>query len=174
MLLNFGKDILNGRKYISETFIEKYDKYGKDLNLLKQVYKKYFNREYNDMFRKEGIDNYVAYNGKSKGKTYKRCTPEVFFAKLKKSIDKLPDEYEKKIEIKKKLEEGTFLRKLNVTDNGAIPYQLHQNELIEILNNQSKYYKTLKENKDKILDLFSFRIPYYVGPLAKMVQNGHG
>ena len=51
-------------------------------------------------------------------------------------------------------------------ENGAIPYQLHRKELEKILENQSKYYKTLEANKDNILKLFSFRIPYFVGPLA--------
>ena len=161
------QDILNGKAYISEAFIEKYNKYGEDLKLLREIYKEYFPQEYNDMFRKKGVDNYVAYNGKSDGKTYKKCTPEVFFTKLKKKIDELPTECKEKDTIKEALDEGVFLRKLNITDNGAIPYQLHEKELIEILNNQSKYYKTLRENKDKILSLLSFRIPYYVGPLAK-------
>lgn len=40
-------------------------------------------------------------------------------------------------------------------------------ELVKILENQSKYYKSLNENKEKIIKLFYFRIPYFVGPLAK-------
>lgn len=159
--------IRNGKEYISEAFIEKYNKYAKDLKTLKDIYKKYFKSEYNAMFKKEGTNNYVAYNGKNKGKMCKKCKPEEFLDTLKKKIAKLPDECEEKQGIIKQLEENNFLVKINVTDNGAIPHQLHEIELKKILENQAQYYKTLKENKQNIIELFSFRIPYYVGPLSK-------
>ena len=161
------QDILGGRKFISEAFIDKFNKYSEDLKLLKKAYKTYLPEKYNDMFKKAGKDNYVAYNGKSQGKTYKKCSPELFFSSLKKVIEKLPDDCVEKDKILNDLSNNSFLVKLNVTDNGTIPHQLHQKELEIILNNQSKYYKTIENNKQKILDLFSFRIPYYVGPLAK-------
>lgn len=161
------QDILKGKTYISEAMIDKYEKYKNDLEILKNVYKEYMLEEYKNMFRKYEKNNYVAYNGKSQGKTYKKCTPEEFFANLKKKIDNLPDECKEKEKIRKDLDDDNFLKKLNVTENGAIPHQLHQKELEIILENQSKYYKTLKENKENILKLFYFRIPYYVGPLAK-------
>lgn len=164
------QDILKGKTYISEAMIEKYEKYSKDLKTLKSVYKKYLPDEYNSMFKKYEKNNYVAYQGKSKGKTYKKCSPEEFFSNLKKTIEKLPEECREKQEILKDLEENNFLRRINVTENAAIPYQLHKKELVKILENQSKYYKTLEENKDNILKLFEFRIPYYVGPLSK--ENG--
>lgn len=160
------QDILNGKTYISEAFIEKYKKYQKDLKLLKDIYKEYYKDEYKDMFKKEGTDNYVAYNGKSGGKTYKKCDEEIFFKKLQKQIEKLPDTCEEKQTILEDLKNNNFLSKINIRDNGAIPHQLHEMELEKILENQSKYYKTLKENKENILKLFSFRIPYFVGPLA--------
>ena len=161
------QDILGGRAFISEAFIDKYNKYANDLKLLKQIYKTYLPNEYNAMFKKIGKDNYVAYNGKNQGKTCKKCSPDEFFANLKKVIEKLPDECEEKANILNEIADNNFLVKLNVTDNGAIPHQLHQKELKIILENQGKYYKTIENNKQKILDLFSFRIPYYVGPLAK-------
>lgn len=79
----------------------------------------------------------------------------------------MPDGCEEKKQILNEIADNNFLRKINVTDNGAIPHQLHEIELEKIINNQAKYYKTLLENKDKIMKLFSFRIPYYVGPLSK-------
>jgi len=165
------QDILKGKKFISEAFIEKYNKYSDDLELLKKIYKKYFKSEYSSMFRKDGNDNYVAYNGKSCGKTYKKCAPEAFFNSLKKQMEKLPDNVKEKEIILNGIADNTFLEKINVTENGAIPYQLHMIELEKIVNNQAKYYKTLEENKNKILQLFSFRIPYYVGPLAKKAEG---
>ena len=161
------QDILKGKTYISEAMKEKYEKYEKDLKLLKKVYKTYFAEEYNSMFRKYDKVNYVSYNGKSSGKTYKKCAPEEFFSMLKKKIDTLPEECIEKEKIRKDLEDNNFLRKINVTENSAIPHQLHQKELEKILENQSKYYKVLEDNKENIIKLFSFRIPYYVGPLSK-------
>ncbi len=165
------QDILNGKTYISEAFINKYDKYQKDLKLLKEIYKEYFKDNYNDMFRKVGEDNYVAYNGKNQGKTCKKCKPENFFANLKKQIEKLPEECSEKQKILDEIADNNFLRKINVTDNGAIPHQLHEKELKVILENQSKYYQTLADNKENIIKLFSFRIPYYVGPLSQKEER---
>lgn len=161
------QDILKGNSYISEAFIAKYNKYESDLKLLKKIYKDYFPDEYSSMFRKKGKDNYVAYNGKTSGKLCKKCKSEEFFNTLKKKINTLPDECKEKEIINNNLDDNNFLKKLNVTDNGAIPHQLHEKELIKILDNQSKYYKTLEKNKNKIIQLFSFKIPYYVGPLSK-------
>ena len=161
------QDILNGRTYISEAFIDKFNKYQKDLQLLKKIYKQYFNNEYKDMFRKEGKNNYVAYNGK----TTKKCKPEEFFNSLKLKIKQLPDDCTEKENIIAEIEDNIFLKKLNVTDNGAIPHQLHEEELKIILDKQSKYYNTILENKENILKIFSFRIPYYVGPLSKVPKN---
>lgn len=161
------QDILKGKTYISEAFIEKYEKYKKDLEILKKIYKTYFKDEYNDMFKKEKENNYVAYTGKSSGKTYKKCEPEKFFGTIKKQIEKLPDTCELKESILQDLNNNNFLSKINIRDNGAIPHQLHEIELEKILENQSQYYPTLAKNKEDILKLFSFRIPYFVGPLAK-------
>lgn len=161
------QDILRGETYISQAFIEKYKKYEDDLKLLKDVYRKYFPQEYKEMFKTNGKNNYVAYTGKSQGKTYKKCKPEEFFSTLKKKIEELPDDIKEKNQITEDIENNNFLKKMNVTENGAIPHQLHQKELEIILENQSKYYKSIKENKENIIKLFYFRIPYYVGPLSK-------
>ena len=161
------QDILKGKTYISEAMIDKYEKYQDDLKMLKKVYKEYMPEEYRNMFKKYEKNNYVAYDGKSQGKTYKKCTPEDFFSNLKKKVDTLPEECKEKEKIKKDLEDNNFLKKINVTENGAIPHQLHQKELKMILENQSQYYETLKENEENIMKLFYFRIPYYIGPLSK-------
>lgn len=62
--------------------------------------------------------------------------------------------------------------------SSSIPYQLHYNELVEILEKASERYPFLlvKDEsgfsaKDKILMLMKFRVPYYVGPLVD--QEGH-
>lgn len=67
--------------------------------------------------------------------------------------------------LKEELEKGTFLPKQVNKDNSVIPYQIHQYELDKIIENLSDKIPFLKENGDKIKQLFAFRLPYYVGPL---------
>ena len=161
------ESFLVGKNYISEAFIEKYDKYHEDLVKLKNVYKKYLDIiQYDKMFRKYEADNYYSYNGKlSEIEKSKKCSNEELCKRIKKDLKGFEDESDV-TEIFNDISNENYLIKLNTTDNGEIPYQLHEKELKKILENQSKYYQTIKENKDKILSLLTFRIPYYVGPLS--------
>lgn len=153
---------------ISYSFIKKYEKHKKDLKTLKEIYKKYYPLEYDNMFRKNFPDNYVSFRGKAlKEQELAKCNQENFYKNIEKKIKELPDSCTLKQIILKDIQNDNFLRKLNTTDNGAIPHQLHLIELEKIIDNQSKYYNTLAENKDKIISIFTFRIPYYVGPLSK-------
>ena len=161
------QDILKGHQYISDAFIDKYNKYNKDLKILKEFYKRFYKNEYDDFFRKEKENNYVHYNGKQIRTLKKACNEEEFFKKIKAKAQNLPDDYENKKYILDELESETFLRKLNIVDNGAIPEQLHSKELKAIIENQKEYYPFLAENEEKIIKIFETRIPYYVGPLAK-------
>ena len=70
------------------------------------------------------------------------------------------------------MEAGAFLPKQTTTDNGVIPHQLHEQELCRILERAARYLPFLSEvdesglsAREKILAIFRFRIPYYVGPL---------
>ena len=161
------ESFLVGKNYISEAFIEKYDKYHEDLVKLKNAYKKYLDEiQYNKMFRKYETDNYYSYNGKlSEIEKSKKCSNEELCKRIKKDLKGFEDESDVS-EIFNDISNENYLIKLNTTDNGEIPYQLHEKELKKILENQSKYYNKIKENKDKILSLLTFRIPYYVGPLS--------
>lgn len=56
--------------------------------------------------------------------------------------------------------------KLKTKYNVVIPYQINKVELEKILSNQSKHHPFLNENVcKKIITLFEFRIPYFIGPL---------
>lgn len=151
--------ILQGNSSISEAFISKYDKYAANLNCLKKLYKKYLPDEYDGMFRKASKSdaNYYSYAARL-------TSQEELYKFLKKKLEDVPD-CEEKSKILQDIENETFLTRLNSRDNGAIPYQLHKTELIKIIDNQSKYYECLKKNKNKIISLLTFKIPYYVGPL---------
>ncbi|MCF7924855.1 MAG: type II CRISPR RNA-guided endonuclease Cas9, partial [Candidatus Izimaplasma sp.] len=74
------------------------------------------------------------------------------------------------IKIKERVENREFMPKQRVSTNGVLPYQLHLYELNTILDNASKHYKFLNRTdesgltiKDKIEQLMTFRIPYYIG-----------
>ncbi len=75
----------------------------------------------------------------------------------------------------------SFLPKLRGVDNGVIPKQLHLIELKKKLDNASKYLGFFVRDRldglsvtQKIIKLFDFRIPYYVGPLNKKNRRMRG
>lgn len=157
------QNVLQKEAYISQAFINKYNKYHNDLYILKNLYKLYIPEKYNEMFRTESYDkiNYFTYT-----KNSKNCSKDAIHEKIKKDFSICKNNSDKNLEyVLSEIDNKTFLDKTNTTDNGAIPYQLHKDELEKILENQSKYYNSLNENKDKIISLLEFRIPYYVGPL---------
>lgn len=153
---------------ISKAYINKFDKYKQDLELLKNVYKKHLKSKYNSMFRIEESDNYVSYNGKDTKN--KKCTIDQLYKRIQNDLKSI-DSCNEKEQIIKEIENESFLKKLNTTDNAAIPYQLHFQELKQILQKQGIYYPTINKNKELILQLMKFRIPYYVGPLEKNTKN---
>lgn len=95
---------------------------------------------------------------------------------LKKKFEKLDKTgYEEMFD---KIENGTFIPKIVVKDNGVIPMQVNRSELKAILKNASTYLEFLNKKdengvsvSDKIVKIFEFRIPYYVGPLNNHSQK---
>ncbi len=167
-------DILKNSRSISEAKVKIYEKHKTDLAYLKKLVKKYLTKEeYNQIFAKteDKLYNYCAYigmtkkNGKKVDLDSKRCSKEEFYDFLKKTVLKKLDSQEECIYLKEELEKETFLPKQVNKNNGVIPYQIHQYELEKIIDNLSDKIPFLKENGDKIKQLFAFRIPYYVGPL---------
>lgn len=75
------------------------------------------------------------------------------------------------------VEQEEFLPKQRSKTNIAIPYQVQQQELDQIIENQSRYYPWLKTPNPvtkrrkmapyKLDELVCFRVPYYVGPLVQ-------
>ena len=171
-------DILNGESYISDAKVKVYEKHKADLALLKKYVRKYLLEKYNEIFKvtKSGLCNYVAYTGhiKKNGRTGvldgKTCGREDFCAYLKKVLGKLQDD--RYSDMFAEIEMGTFMPKQVNKDNGVIPMQVHEKELKAILANAEGYLPFLSEKdengltvSDRIVALFEYRIPYYVGPL---------
>lgn len=171
--------ILNGEAYISVAKIKLYQKNGKDLLRLKEYVREYYPEKYKEIFRinKDKTDNYSAYSGNKIRSGGYRCNQEDFCKYLKAQLPKMKDN-DKYADIYEEIEGATFLTRLVGSDNGVIPCQLHQKELEKILENASGYLDFLNEAdndgitvSEKIISIFKFRIPYYVGPLNKKSPN---
>ena len=165
-------NILADAKTISEAKVSIYEKHKKDLRYLKELVKGHLTTQaYKALFVEPKKNNYCAYIGMTKKNNKKvllddkRCTKEEFYGYLKKEIsDKLPKEPDAEY-LRQELELGTFLPRQVCKDNGVIPYQLQLAELQKILKRAEEYLPFLKEHSEKIEQLMTFRIPYYVGPL---------
>ncbi|MCL2050976.1 MAG: type II CRISPR RNA-guided endonuclease Cas9 [Lachnospiraceae bacterium] len=151
---------------LSASMKHKYEEHGRQLEKLKQYAKEA--GIFDELFGKEGA--YTLYvSGKSR---------EVFYKKLTALLAK--SEFWE--EIKTEIEFDRYMPKQRMSDNGAIPYQVHEYELLKIIENQKEFYPFLgemvkieKEDDEgkisdsyeyKIQTLMKFRIPYYVGPLT--------
>ncbi|MCI8665639.1 MAG: type II CRISPR RNA-guided endonuclease Cas9 [Dorea sp.] len=166
-----------GNSYLSVAKVNSYQKHGEDLRLLKSLIRECCPEDYKAFFSSAGHDNYCAYVGslKKNGKKHqiKWCSQEDFYKSLKKLLNRIPSERLEAKDILLEIENGTFLPLQVSKDNGVIPYQVNKIELEKILQNAEKYFPFLKNVDDecgktvseKIMSLFEFRIPYYVGPL---------
>ena len=182
-------DILDGEEYLSFAKVKQFDEHKHNLHQLRHVMKKYCEKKtWVDFFDDPtGKNNYAAYIGhvKKNGKKYsvKRCSEEDFYKNLKGILGNLSPNEEDTIlinELKEKADAQILLPLQRSKDNGVVPHQVHQIELQVILEHAETYLPFLKQRDDKgisvsekILKIFEFRIPYYVGPLSdRHMENG--
>lgn len=179
---NVLADVLNGEEYFSVAKVRSYELHRENLQKLRTLMKKYCTKETRRQFFDDcsGKANYASYIGsvKTKGKKLdvKRCTEEDFYKELKKILEKMEvEEADRDVweELLRQAELKTMLPLQRSKDNGAVPNQIHKVEMEKILKNAENYLDFLKEKdeskltvSDKILAIFSFRVPYYVGPLS--------
>lgn len=172
---------------ISVNMIEKYNCYARDLDQLKALVRKYAPASYESFFRGA---TYHDSNNDDPSRDYDASKAEGYTAydlhKLSyddfaKSVKKLfagtgAESDEAYAQMMDAFDKQRFLRRLKTSDNGAIYYQLHLEELQAILKNQGRFYPFLKDEAAKIESLVTFRIPYYVGPLTSKnaAQDKHG
>ncbi|MBQ8392612.1 MAG: type II CRISPR RNA-guided endonuclease Cas9, partial [Clostridia bacterium] len=180
-------DVLKGKTSISEAKVEVYEQHKRDLKSLKYFIKKYLHEKYDEIFRsKTQSNNYVAYIGKNKTKSedikVKKSNSKEDLCKYLLSIFKniSPDteDFEEYQRIINSLEINDFLPKQVDGDNRVIPFQLYLYELNKILENAQSYLSVLSKKDEngltgvqKILSVFEFRVPYYVGPLKENPEN---
>lgn len=177
-------ELMGGCRTLSEAKVRIYEKHRADLKRLKALLRD-DTKHYKEIFREAGKNSYGAFvglcikNGKKQPIHVKKEDAEKnFFKNLKTLLEKNPSDEAKAI--LQEIDEGQFLPKAVSKDNSIIPYQLQEQELRAILNRAEAYLPFLKEAdrygtvKDKIVQLLTFRIPYYVGPLntAHITDDG--
>ena len=141
---------------LSSAMIMRYKEHEEDLALLKAYIRNISLETYNEVFKDDTKNGYAGYID---GKT----SQEDFYVHLKKLLVDLEGaDY-----FLEKIDREDFLRKQRTFDNGSIPYQIHLQEMRAILDKQAKFYPFLAKNKERIEKILTFRIPYYVGPLAR-------
>ena len=147
---------LSTKAPLSASMIERYENHQKDLAALKQFIQNNLQEKYDEVFSDQSKDGYAGYiNGKT--------TQEAFYKYIKNLLSK----FEGADYFLDKIEREDFLRKQRTFDNGSIPHQIHLQEMNAIIRRQGEHYPFLQENKEKIEKILTFRIPYYVGPLAR-------
>lgn len=192
---NYIEDFLGKEKYFSSAMVNVYERYKKDLKLLKSIIKK-LNRVYpslyNQIFKGKVVDkknqyfsvvpNYNAYANEFASFKYGEVKGHDGFIKQLKAFIKevLKDEacielIEKDALLKTEIEELTtkinddgdndYLKRIADINNSEFPHQFHEEELKKILDNCKPYFPSIYANKDKILSIFRYRVNYYEGPL---------
>ena len=171
--------LLKDYDYISDAKVALYDQNRLDLRSLKNYVRTYAKDKYRHIFseKKEKLNNYAAYSRYKLSSGEKTCTMEDFCDFLKKELPGMK-ECAEMAEIWQKILDKTFLPRLRSKENGLFPYQLHKVELCKIMENAAAYLPFLNEVdpdghsvKDKIISVFEFKIPYYVGPLNPKSPN---
>ena len=166
-------EMRGGEAYLCDAKVRQYEKNHADLRALKDYVREAAPDKYRSIFYKNAKfpNNYAAYSRYRSESGDKTCKQEDFCAFLKSMLPKPAAEHPFAPQYAQ-IEEKTFLPRLTGSENGIIPYQLHRQELRKILDNASAYLPFLLEEdedgisvREKIEAVFSFRVPYYVGPL---------
>ena len=179
--------IMKGHLYLSQARVESYETHRKDLAQLKSVVKKYDSKSYRGLFRVMKEGNYSAYVGSvnSYGKIIRRINKgrgrDELYKSIRNILKNFPQDDEDIKDIIDKMDAGVFLPKQLIDTNGIIPNQVHKQEMRAILKKAENYLPFLEEKdetnltvSEKILQIFSFQIPYYIGPLGQKYKDQKG
>lgn len=166
-------------KTLSAAMVDRYEKHKADLRCLKKMVRRYYPtdengvcRKYNELFRGPRYADGVYKKSSAKGYTayvLGKTSRDDFYAELKKlftDTDLSKEDREYWDDALAKMEKGSYLQKQRTSENGAIPHQLHLEEMRAVIENQKAYWPTLAEHGEKICKLLDFRLPYYIGPLG--------
>ena len=177
---------LQGYEYLSLARVADYEKHRADLKCLKEIYRKYKSKEaYDRMFRSDQPGTYSSYVNSLNSadhkyrRNMKERKAENLYVTIKKELKDCAKGDEQVQYVLDQIEKEQFLPKQLTGANGVIPNQVHRKEMARILKNAERYLPFLKEQdesgytvSERILKIFSFQIPYYVGPLGVGSKTG--
>ena len=145
---------------LSDIMIERYNNYRQDLSDLKDLFHKFLSKDdYKSFFHGDTAEFELYNSHKSKNSI------DDLYKSIRKRLGNIAKDDLRYQRFEKRAELGEFLARQRIRDNGAIPHQIHQYELEKIIDNQAQYYPFLAQNRDKIISIFTFKLPYYIGPL---------
>lgn len=186
------KSILAGCQYYSLAQVACYEKHHSDLECLKALYRQYLpSTAYKKMFCTDIPGSYSAYVNylQEGGKRYRRgvggsggnatSRRQAMYNTIKKDFADCPKDDAQLAYVFSEIENEQFLLKQRTDTNGVIPNQVYAAEMRRILNNAGNYLPFLNDRdasgytvSERILDLFSFCLPYYVGPIGRNSKTG--
>lgn len=178
--------ILKEYEYLSQARVASYEKHKSDLEKMRKVIKEYCPNEFDGYFRSMKVNNYSGYvgsvnSGKEKcrrERSARKDNYKEFWNNTKRILQEMPETDEEVIYLRKELEKETLFPKQLTFENGIIPNQLHLAELKKILSNAEQYLDFLKKRDEsgltvteRLIQLYQFQIPYYVGPLYRKADE---
>lgn len=185
------KKVLGEHKCFTDAKIDMYDKHKSDLKELKELCKEirdagYDNKFYHKMFyqkepenKKDFFANYRCYVGRGydeKNHATISCEKEDFYKYMELTLRPIAEAgicVEKIERVLDDIAQGTYMPKSKSKDNRLIPNAYLAAELKDILNTASMKYGFFNKKgisgelsvKEELLQMFSFCLPYWVGPL---------
>ncbi len=194
--------ILKDFDCISEARVHQYDKHREDLHCLKKAYRDHKTlKDYDAMFRLREVESeknpkesfrivengsYSAYvrSALENGEHHRREAHQRSIDDLYKTIKKDLGDIKGCANVNYILSEiknENFLLLQRSSENRVIPNQVYRKEMSMILKNAEAYlpFLCVKDElgltvTEKLLELFSFRVPYYVGPVSTNSQQSGG
>lgn len=183
------KEVLKDEDYVAAAKVNDFKKNKRQLKILKkfikenygeEVYKKFFvtSKATMELYKNKPDSAHLAklsyfdqYRLNKKPDKSKKFGKERFFSELEKLLKKKLSEQSQedtRTYILEQVQDASYLALLNNVSNSSIPYQNSLYEAKRILSNQARFNSDISEEViDKVIQLISFRIPYYIGPLVK-------
>lgn len=156
---------------ISRLMVRYYDIHKHDLHKLKELlrpYRNYFKKVFKTKPNTENIKDACLYDRYINN----NISYDEFTKEISNILEEIKNNENNNIvdDIQERISFGNYIPRITDTGNGKYPYQINEKELELIIDKQGKYYDFLTTKLDdgsyKIIKLLTFRIPYYVGPLA--------
>lgn len=193
---NILDSLLSGEQYVCDAYKKEAREHREDRELLISILKDaekmgYVKGVYYEMFELSQADtvvnNYCCYTGKfkNKKKQHETCDSKAFYQYVTKKLNEIEKRLDEQnettglkesiLKCKERMAEEKFCPKPRTRRNAYVPNQLLKAELEQILEKAATKHPFLLAmdeecgltKSEKILAMFSFKIPYYLGPLDK-------